>query len=73
MDDLFNIEPTDPKWRGLADTHGITATYDEETGKWKAWVEWFQSVEMESGETAEIAVNALMWRLKLGEWQEGQL
>jgi hypothetical protein len=73
MNDLFNIELTTPRWQQQADTHGITATYDEETGQWTAWVEWFQSVEMESGETAEIAVNALMWRLKLGDWQEGQL
>jgi hypothetical protein len=73
MNDLFNIEPTTPRWQQQADTHGITATYDDETGQWTAWVEWFQSVEMESGETAEIAVNALMWRLKLGDWQEGQL
>lgn len=68
MEDLFNIEPTTPRWRELADTHGITANLIEETGEWTAWVEWFQSVEMESGETAEIAVNALMWRLKLGDW-----
>jgi hypothetical protein len=73
MNDLFNIEPTAPRWQEQAETHGITATYDEETGQWTAWLEWFQSVEMESGETAEIAVNALMWRLKLGDWQEGQL
>jgi hypothetical protein len=73
MNDLFNIEPTTPRWLQQAATHGITATYDDETGQWTAWVEWFQSVEMESGETAEIAVNALMWRLKLGDWQEGQL
>lgn len=73
MNDLFNIEPTAPRWQELADTHGIAATYDEESGEWTAWLEWFQSVEMESGETAEIAVNALVWRLKLGDWQEGQV
>lgn len=72
MDNLFNLEPQTPRWQELADTHGIAATYDEESGEWTAWLEWFQSVEMESGETAEIAVNALMWRLKLGDWQEEQ-
>lgn len=68
MNDLFNIEPTTLKWVEPADTHRIIAIYDEEPGEWTAWLIWFQSVEMESGETAEIGVNALMWRLKLGDW-----
>jgi hypothetical protein len=72
MTELFDIPEQLPRWQEQADKHGISATYDEETGQWTAWLEWFQSFEMESGETAEIAVNALMWRLKLGDWQEAQ-
>ena len=65
MEDLFNIEPTAPKWRELADMHGITANLIEETGKWTAWVEWFGQAEMTCGDTEKEAVVSLIHRLKL--------
>ena len=65
MDDLFNIEPTAPKWQELADIHGITANLIKETGEWTAWVEWFHSVEMAGGDTEKEAVVSLIHRLRL--------
>lgn len=67
MTELFEIEPSIPKWRELAELHGITTDYNEDSGTWCAWVDWFMSVEHEDAETEELAVNALMFRLGLGE------
>ena len=69
MDDLFNIEPTAPRWRELADMHGITANLIEETGEWTAWVEWFGEAEMTCGDTEKEAVVSLLHRLKLTGWE----
>ena len=69
MTELFDIEPTVPKWRKIAEIHGITATHREESGEWTAWVEWFRSVEMAGGETEKEAVVTLIHRLKLTGWE----
>lgn len=69
MDDLFNIEPTAPKWRELADLHGITANLIKETGEWTAWVEWFGKAEMTCGDTEKEAVVSLIHRLRLTGWE----
>ena len=69
MTELFQIEPTVPKWRELADLHGITATLREESGEWTAWVEWFQSVEMAGGDAEKEAVVSLIHRLRLTGWE----
>ena len=65
MTELFQIEPTAPKWRELADLHGIAATLRDDSGEWTAWVEWFHSVEIAGGDTEKEAVVSLIHRLRL--------
>lgn len=70
MTELFDIEPTVPKWRELADLHGIfTTDYNEDSGTWVAWIDWFRSVEHESGDTEEEATVRLIHRLRLTGWE----
>ena len=69
MTELFNIEPTPPKWKQLADVHGITTGQNRETGTWKAEYDDFDETESESGETEREAVVALIHRLGLSGWE----
>lgn len=73
MDSLFEIEPTVPNWRELADIHGIVTAHNEDSGTWAAWVDWFRDVEHEDGLTEKEAVVALIHRLKLTEWESVSL
>jgi hypothetical protein len=79
MTELFDIEPTAPKWRKLAEIHGIKsgaakvmkreggATYYEDL--FVASISWFGTVESDSGETEKEAVITLIHRLKLTGWE----
>jgi hypothetical protein len=76
MENLFNIQPTAPKWRGLADMHGITAVcrrevldYGKDVIEWTAQIDWFDSIVMERGMTEREAVVSLIHRLKLTGWE----
>jgi hypothetical protein len=76
MDDLFNIEPTAPRWRELADMHGITAVCridvldcSKDLIEWTAQIDWFESIVIERGMTEREAVVSLIHRLKLTGWE----
>ena len=69
MDSLFDIPETTPKWRELADQHGISAALRSESDEWTALVEWFGEVEMDRGDTEKEAVVALIHRLQLAGWE----
>ena len=69
MTELFQIEPTVPRWRELADTHGLFTQYNEDSGTWAACVDWFRSVEHEEGDTEKEAVVSLIHRLRLTGWE----
>ena len=65
MTELFDIEPTVPPWKALADERGIiTEFYDE---SWTASIEWWGETETETAETEKLAVEALTLRLKLND------
>jgi len=69
-DTLIHIPESVPKWRELADTHGITAKYNDQSGTWWAEIDWFFAIDHESGETEREATVALIHRLKLTGWKE---
>jgi len=69
-DTLFDIPESVPKWRELAETHGITTKYNDGSGTWSAELGWFGTIEHESGETEREATVALIHRLELTGWQE---
>ena len=67
-DTLFDIPPTAPRWREIADKFGIVATYRESTFLPPAWVaEMFEDTAQ--GETEKEATVTLIHQLKLEGWQ----
>jgi hypothetical protein len=65
MSDLFDIEPTIPPWKALADERGIATEFYNES--WTASIEWWGETETETAETEKLAIEALTLRLKLNE------
>lgn len=68
---LFDIEPVIPRWKELAELHGLSCKYIE-SGHipfWSADIEWFGNAESEKGETEREAVIALIHRLQLEGWR----
>jgi hypothetical protein len=81
MDDLFQIPESKPRWKELAEVHGIDANiwyrvtennYSRTAGngepRWFAEIIWFGELEAEGGDTEKEAVVALIHRLKLTGW-----
>lgn len=67
MTELFDIEPTVPKWRDLVNLHGImTSQFQDET--WMATTGHGYD-ETETGETEKEAVVSLIHRLRLTGWE----
>jgi len=72
MDDLFNIEPTAPRWRELADINGITTIFHDlnsPLASWEAEIEMFGSFERSWGDTEREATVRLIHSLKLYGWE----
>ena len=70
MNELFEIEPTVPKWRELANLHGITTKdweLDESLCSWEAQIEFFGTVQRAWGDTEKEAIQHLMHKMNLGE------
>jgi hypothetical protein len=71
MTELFDIEPTVPKWRKLAEIHGIECEPRPLSAGvvWIASIDDFEATETDSGETEKEAVVTLIHRLKLTGWE----
>jgi hypothetical protein len=69
MTELFNLPEETPPWQEIASRHGITTKTWSEMGISisQASIEMFGRIEYETGETAQEAVTALAYRLKLGK------
>lgn len=69
MDTLFDIPESVPKWRELADRHGITTTWSEESGEWTAHImSPSRGIDAFPDSTERAAVITLIHRLKLDGW-----
>lgn len=71
-DILFDIEPVTPRWKELAELHGISCNYMEPHHLppiWLAEIEWFGNTETDQAETEREAVIALIHQLQLEGWK----
>lgn len=82
-DSLFDIPESKPRWRELAEIHGIESDvisdvermsdeaggYYAERSKGFARIELFGEIESATGETEREAVISLIHRLKLTHWE----
>jgi hypothetical protein len=69
MSDLFEIESTSPPWVNVAQRNGIWTSFSETTGRWSAFISWFDAIETDHGATEREATVALIHRLKLAGWR----
>jgi hypothetical protein len=83
MDSLFDLPESKPRWKELAEVHGIEAVLDvdverrnDEDGSkyysvegWIATIHWFGKMEHACGQTEKQAVVALIHQLKLTGWE----
>jgi hypothetical protein len=65
MNNLFDMAEEWPAWKIEADRLGIVTKHNEDAGMWSAEIDMFNAIEHESAETEKLAVEALIFRLKL--------
>lgn len=64
-DALFDLPEEWPAWKLDADRLGIVTKHNDQSGEWSAEIDLFRAIEHESAETEKLAVEALIYRLKL--------